>query len=134
MLLFTRVCSRAQRVHPVFDELIGEAELRWKIGKFVDMEPFNIVEFCEVWRRLTASVACLKADHELAGKRPGLAAKIADIGNLDAGFLSNLAYNTPFQRFSRLHKAGEDTVALAPTWLVREQDVLAIVHQRQHSR
>ena len=73
-------------------------------------------------------------NHQRIGERPGLAAEIADIADVNAHFLKDLALGALFQRLTGLDKAGDYAVA---TWgkggIQRKRDRASIKSTGRHA-
>lgn len=97
------------RYEPV-DQLAGDTDFSGKGRQVVNREPAGIFDLPIVEDDVAPGISGSETDHERMGKGPGLAAKVLDIPDRQADFLSDLAGHGLLQRFARLYKASQDTV------------------------
>ena len=74
------------------------------------MVPAGIADLHPVYPDLACVIVGDKAQHQLSGKGPGLAAEVADILDLDRHFLGYLSMQGRFHRFAGFDKAGQRAV------------------------
>ena len=91
--------------HKPVDELPGDADLARDVGQLVGGEPAGLQNLLAVHPDLALGVAGGEADHQRIRKRPGLAAKIADILDLDAGLFPHLPGHRFFQGLALVRKS-----------------------------
>ena len=70
----------------------------------VERKPVRRFDFRRVRRDVAAGVVGKEGEHQRVGKGPGLAAEIAQVGDLDADFLAHLAHGALLDGFTRLHE------------------------------
>src|SRR5678816_2735100 len=76
----------------------GDAVTRGPVRQRVTGEPACILELVGVDANVTTGVGGHEADHELAGKRPVLAAHVGDVGHVDPDLLLDLARHASLER------------------------------------
>ena len=75
------------------------------------------------------------ADHQRRGEGPGLAAQVADVGDVDAGLLLEFARDRRLDRFARLDEAGQRRIAARRIMrLAAEQQPAVMLGEHDHDR
>src|SRR5262244_3595008 len=101
----------------------------------VAREPASVLELVGVDDEITAGICRDEADHHLARERPILAADVADVLDVDADLLLDLAGDTALQRLAVVDEAGHERVSIGrPAGLAREQDALTVADEHDGRR
>src|SRR3989442_729744 len=110
----------------VLDDEPGDAVTRGAFGQVVARKPARVLQLLGVDRDLAARVAGNEADHELAGKRPVLAADVLDVLHVHADLFLHLPTHRALQRLAVVHEARHQRVApRGPAGLASEQHAVA---------
>ena len=103
-------------------------------GKIVDIKPARFLQFFFLNMDFSARIFGRKANHELVGKRPTLAAEVADILHFQARFFANLPSERLLKRFAVLYKAGNARIdILIALHVARQQDLIASAYDHDHA-
>ena len=102
--------SNTQAIHLPADHPAGDGALTRDHGQMAVVVPPGIADLDPIDPDLTCLIIGNKAQHQLSGKGPGLAAEVADVLDFDGHLLGDLSVQGRFHRFARFDKAGEGTV------------------------
>ena len=91
-----------------------EIELEWEpvfgLGQLLAGEPLGVFELVRIEREALAHRFADEAQHERGREGPGLGGVIADLHDLDAGLLGDLAADGLFQALAGLDEAREGRI------------------------
>ena len=118
----------------VLDQLARQAERSWKERELGHVERPGFPELVIAQADVSTGVFGLECDHEAIRIGPWLAAKVAQLGDLQSNFLMDLATDCLLQGFPRLHESSQATeqssLKLRPA---RQHAPRSVLHQRQDS-
>src|SRR5258708_18853166 len=96
-------------------------------------EPRGFDDLVRLRADLAAGVLRREANHQRVGERPRLAAKVANVAQLEGDFLANLARDGLFERFAWLDEAGQHAEeAVSKGSIARQQELVAPLNEHDH--
>src|SRR5262245_17560846 len=111
----------------VLEDEAGDGVAGGAHGELARAASACVLELLTINCDVSADVARDEADHELAGKRPVLAADVLDVVDVNADLFLDLTPHRALQRFAVVDEAGDERVAAGrPLRLAREQAAVAV--------
>src|SRR5262249_6619384 len=112
-----------------------DAHLGGQPRQVLAVVPVRLGQLLRVDADLAGGVAGGEADHELVRERPGLAAEVAQVADLDPRFLVDLARDRLLPPLARLDEAGQHAEdRLSEGAVARQQDAILALDAHDHRR